>query len=270
RGLALISSAPGWTRRCRGHTWTSPVWPGGRQKAVRPLPRAPRGTACACWTASSANITNERLPGTRRGFPVCLEVGVEERDVGLRCLDPVLTLGEPVPFVREQDVFHRHVVRANGGDDLVALDLQHARVVGALHDEQRRLDVLRVKQRRDPAVPFAVGGRVAHLVVERFLEGLPPRRNAGQRADPVHYAEYVDADIEDIRLERECGANHVASVGTPDDPDSLAVHPLERREVVPGVNDVLQVHVTMAPVIHVEERLPVTGGATIVGSENGV
>ena len=79
---------------------------------------------------------------------------------------------------------------------------------------------------------LAVGGRVAHLVVERLLEGFPPRRNARERAHPVHDAEDVDADIERFRLERQRRADHVAAVGAADDADVFAVDPVERCEVV--------------------------------------
>ena len=70
-----------------------------------------------------------------------------------------------------------HIVGADGGDEFVALDLQHAWIVRALDHEQRLPDVCGMEERRDAAVTFGVGRGIAHLVVERFAERGPPRRD---------------------------------------------------------------------------------------------
>jgi len=108
-------------------------------------------------------------------------------------------------------------------------------------------------------VSFAVGFRVAHFVVQSFLEGFPPRRDAGQRADPVHHTENIDADVERFGFECQRRPYHVAAVGTADDADTAAVDPVERCQVALRADDILEVHVAVTPVVHVEERLAVAG-----------
>ena len=57
---------------------------------------------------------------------------VEERQDRRVAADFVLLLDEAVVFVGKDDVLGRDAVLLCGLDDLVGLDLQHARVVGAL------------------------------------------------------------------------------------------------------------------------------------------
>ena len=66
-----------------------------------------------------------------------------------------------MPFIGEYQVLNVHIVGFDGGDDLVALDLKHARVVFSLNNEQRAHDVFRVEQWRDAAVTLGVRGWIA-------------------------------------------------------------------------------------------------------------
>ena len=50
---------------------------------------------------------------------------------------------ETVSFIRRQHVLHRESAITQRDDDLLALGLVHARVVGTLHYQQRRLDPVR-------------------------------------------------------------------------------------------------------------------------------
>src|SRR3546814_18096644 len=80
----------------------------------------------------------------------------------------------------------------------------------------------------------------------------------------------VDDGVEHSRVERERGAHHVAAVRTADDADAIGVNPVERGEVLLRVDDVLQVHFAVLPVVHVEEALAVAGRAAVVGREPSV
>src|SRR3546814_17914231 len=62
-------------------------------------------------------------------------------------------------------------------------------------------------------------------------------------------------------------AHHVAAVRTADDADAIGVNPVERGEVLLRVDDVLQVHFAVLPVVHVAEGLAVAGRAAVVGRE---
>ena len=64
----------------------------------------------------------------------------------------VLRPREAVPFVVEEHVRYRDILGIHRLDDLIRLQLLHARIVGALGDQQRTLDLVHERQRR----PFAV------------------------------------------------------------------------------------------------------------------
>src|SRR6185295_18741797 len=106
-----------------------------------------------------------------------LEVLVEEIEDRLPALDLVFLLGEAVAFVREHDVLDRGAVLAGGGDDVVGLGLDDARVVGSLEDEERLPDPIGVEERRYREQHLAVLDRVAGLRVERLALRLPPFRD---------------------------------------------------------------------------------------------
>ena len=72
---------------------------------------------------------------------------VEERHIGFRRADSVLALAEAVAFVGKQNVFHRYAVGTHGIDYFVAFNLQHARIVRALHNKKGSADVPRMEQR---------------------------------------------------------------------------------------------------------------------------
>src|SRR5262245_24268012 len=177
-------------------------------------------------------------PSVRRRLALVL---VQEREVRLRRADAVLLVPEAVALVGEEHVLDRDAVLADRGGDLLALRLEHARVVLALDDEQGPPDLRGVDQRRARLQARPVGGGIAELGVERVAELGPPGRDALERADPVRDAEDVDADVERVRREGERGANHVAAVAAADDADALAVDPVERLEPAARVDAVLQV-----------------------------
>jgi len=74
--------------------------------------------------------------------------------------DLVVAVAEAVAFVVEEDVFDGHAVGADRFDDFIGLDLEHARVVGALEDDHRLDDLVGVEQRGDAAQALGVLGRV--------------------------------------------------------------------------------------------------------------
>ena len=60
----------------------------------------------------------------------------------------VLRPREPVPLIGKNVIHHILVVLTHRRDDLVALRLVYPRIVGALSDQQRRCDLVRLEQRR--------------------------------------------------------------------------------------------------------------------------
>jgi len=91
---------------------------------------------------------------------------IEEFTVSLGSGDAVLFLAKAVSLIREHNIFDRNAVTADCGHHFVALDFKHARIVGALHDEQWFADILCVKERRDLAQPLTVRSRVAEFGIE--------------------------------------------------------------------------------------------------------
>ena len=67
--------------------------------------------------------------------------------------------------------------------DLVGLSLLHARIIGALTDEQRRLDVVDVEEGRDLAIELGIGVDVANLKKHIIAQRPPVRRD---RVSAVH------------------------------------------------------------------------------------
>ena len=61
---------------------------------------------------------------------------------------PVVDSREAVPLVGRDDVLDVAAEVAERDDDLVRFGLLHARIVRSLHDEERRLDLLRGEERR--------------------------------------------------------------------------------------------------------------------------
>ena len=123
-------------------------------------------------------------------------------------------------------------LRLHGGDDLVALDLEHARIVRALHDEQRPRDLrrrgtaARCASRRSrsvagsPISAYSDSRKLAHhggmlsSVRTQFVTpkmSMPTSNASGAKASAAQH--------------------HVAAVAAADDADALAVDPVELLEV---------------------------------------
>src|SRR5437016_5805291 len=82
------------------------------------------------------------------GFGASSEAGAEEV-VGDRIEgDAILGPGEAVSLVGIDRIRHRDLARVHRGDDLVGFLPGHARIVGALSDQQRALDLIDPGYRR--------------------------------------------------------------------------------------------------------------------------
>ena len=97
----------------------------------------------------------------------------------------------------------------------------------------------------------------------------PPWRDRFQRAHPVGDAEDVDAGGELFRTEGEGCGDHVAAIGAAHDGDLVALHPVERLQVLLAVDDVVEIDLAMLLVIHVVEGLAVAGRAAVVHAQHG-
>ena len=62
-------------------------------------------------------------------------------------INPVLRTRETVPFIRVKDVGHFAAVLPDGLDDLFGFSLFDTRIVGALANQQRPDDFVRLEQR---------------------------------------------------------------------------------------------------------------------------
>src|SRR3954470_15181396 len=111
-------------------------------------------------------------PARRVGLPPSLpfaqEITPEEEDLdGLEIILVGLP-GEAVALVLADDVPDGHAVLLHGRDDLLGFRQRHAGVVLPLHDEDRRVDLARARQRRDPLE------ELAHLRVALIAVFGPP------------------------------------------------------------------------------------------------
>ena len=161
----------------------------------------------------------ERLdPAAQAGAQEGLGAGVE--------VDAVLGPGEAVPLVRVEDVGHAAAVLLDGGHDLLRLGLLHARVVGALADEERDLDLVGREERRGGPEQRLVGLGIAHALVELGDHAAPSR--AGCSASSVKRFDgptMSTAAREDVGREGHAGQRRVAAVGAAHDGDLLRVDP---------------------------------------------
>ena len=105
--------------------------------------------------------------------------------------------------------------------DLIGLGLLHARVVGALPDQQRLLDRVDVRERRTLGQQLLafLGARIADARGELFEERLPVRRDRREQRLQVRRADDVDAARERVGREREADERRVAAVRTAVDGD---------------------------------------------------
>jgi len=81
----------------------------------------------------------------RSGVGLGRKKGVEEGENGVPAFDTVVVLCEAVAFVVKDDVLDDAVIGLDGRDHVVALRLDHSRVVGALEDDQGPGDLVSMK-----------------------------------------------------------------------------------------------------------------------------
>src|SRR5215468_11206585 len=119
--------------------------------------------SAAAAIVSSADSSGMRMqPRPMRSSPGFSQSGIAEQVL----LEPargrahrrelVRALRETVTLVLEHDVLHRSSERAELLDELIGLSAHDARVLRSLNDEQGRLRVLDVRQRRALAQELGV------------------------------------------------------------------------------------------------------------------
>ncbi len=157
-------------------------------------------------------------------------------------------------------------------DDLVALGLAHARVVGALADQQRPGDGGNPGQRRALGQQLLAGrgAGVAHAPGELLEERGPVGRDGGQQGIEVGGADDVHAALERVGGEGEPDQGGVATVAAAHDRDLLT-----RRHAVlhRPVHRVDQVVVHLAgpfAVTGIGEGLAEAGGAAVVDRQDRI
>ena len=90
-----------------------------------------------------------------------------------------------MPLIVKQHVFHRYSVVADGLDDFVRFDLEHARVIGALEDDHRLDDVLGVERWRDSSQALGVSSRAMYFGEQGLALRTPPSRTVLRGAQPL-------------------------------------------------------------------------------------
>ncbi|KAG1254208.1 hypothetical protein G6F65_017137 [Rhizopus arrhizus] len=108
-------------------------------------------------------------------------------------------------------------------DHLVAFILVHAGVFGALRDEQRRLDLVRMQRRRGGRQTVVVALRMAHHVLHLVQHGLPVRRNGLHEREQVRHAHVVHCGGIEVGRVGHAGQGGVAAVAGAVDADALGV-----------------------------------------------
>src|SRR3546814_545655 len=127
---------------------------------IRRPPRSTRTDTLFPYTTLFRSVVADRLgAAAQAGGEEALGHRVEGR--------VVFRTGEAVAFVGEQHVGHRDALGLHRLDDLVALGLHHARIVGALADQQRLADLVDMGDRRavQQQLLAFVGARVADALV---------------------------------------------------------------------------------------------------------
>src|ERR1017187_3108914 len=130
-----------------------------------------------------ADLLRERRPVLvlRRGLRAAAQIERQELLGGREEAQVVLRTNEPVPLVGEDDVLDGLVVLPHGLNDLVALGLLDARIVRPLPDEQRRLDAIRLEQRRSRAQKFLLLLDMTDALVEDGSHRSPIGRDGVER-----------------------------------------------------------------------------------------
>ena len=123
-------------------------------------------------------------------------------------------------LVREHIIFHIQFIFAHGRDNLVAFRFVYTRIVGALPDQQRNLDLVGLEQRRLRG-EHRFG--VAHAFVESGEKGGPIRRNRFQQRVQIRGADDVDAAGKRIGRKGDTGERGVAAVTAAHDADFVRV-----------------------------------------------
>src|SRR5918993_2310499 len=201
---------------------------------------------------------------TRISFALIGEVLVEEGGYLRIGVEAVRELGEAVPLVLVEEVFHCAAVLPYPLDDLLGLPYGNAGVVLAVDHHERR-----------PYVPGLVKGAYGleelTIRLERPVLGLaqPATVAAGvlEEGDEVGNAYDVHPGAPELGVLGEGGEHHEPAVGATHDRDALVSPPAQPvgcvRQVSYGVHPELDV-------VEVGVGLAVAGGAAHVGEEDGV
>ena len=177
-----------------------------------------------------------------------------------------------MPLVGSEDVGDREAAVAQRHHDLFRLGLLHARIIGALRHEQRRLDLLRgIERRLTLELGFALGRlRIAHAFVEADAARLPVRRNRVEQCDEVRGAHDRNRSRIKIGRERDTRECRVTAVRAAHDANALWVGDSLRHQMLHAPGDVVLHLVAPLLVPCVQELLAVAGGGPEVRHQHGV
>ena len=243
-------------RRCRSH---------GAPAARRPpsQPGHVRG-ALAHLELGAGEVLADRLGAAAQ---VCGQEGLGDGIEG----DAVLRHRKAVSLLGVEHIRDRQGLGAHGGDDLVGLGLLHARIVGALADQQRLGYGARGMQRRALLQQLAprLGARIADPPGQVLEERRPVGRDGRQQRLQIGRADDVDAAAEHVRREGQARQRGVAAVGAAHDGDAGRIGDALLHRPGDGVEQVV-VHLA-APfeVAGVDERLAEAGRAAEVDGQHG-
>ena len=198
-----------------------------------------------------------------------LQEPLGDREEGQSVLGPL----EAVPLVAEVDVGHGQLLGAHRLDDLVALGLDHARVVLALTDQERHLDRVHPADRRLRHHPRHVRrlGRIADMLVEITLEAGPPVSGEAlhQRLE-IRRPDDIDAAGEAVGGEGDAHQRRIAAIAAAHDRDLVGGRHPGLHRIVDRVEQVL-VHLARPFAdAGVDEALPEPRRAAIIDAHHRI
>ena len=177
-----------------------------------------------------------------------------------------------VTLIRSHDVFDRKAAIAQRDYDLIGFALVHARIIRALHYQQRCLDLVGGIQRR---LPIELGlavrrGRIAHALIEELAARFPVRRDRLQQSVQVRRPNIVNGGGVKVRREGHAGERRITAVRSAHDADTLWIGDALGDQILDAPGNVVLHLVTPLFVAGVDELLAIAGRAAKIRLEHGV
>mmetsp|Transcript_51026 Transcript_51026/g.120869 ORF Transcript_51026/g.120869 Transcript_51026/m.120869 type:complete len:319 (-) Transcript_51026:1165-2121(-) len=188
---------------------------------------------------------------------------LEERDHRQLVLVCVGFLGEAMPLVAGHHVPHLRPVFAHLISNLLCLGQGHSRIVRALDDEKRSLDLVGVGEGRYAEEPLA-HRRVALVSVFHPPELTPVAGSVGEKRNEVGDPHHVDAAADSVAEVDQTRQHHVPPIAPAPHCNPLRVEPWLRCDPIEQRADVFDRVLALFGVVERHKHLAIPVGATHV------